>query len=74
MGLHRVKDKKELWRLKSGCRNAEKESNLEPAIDTPFLIHSPFSGDYYKTKVESYTDWNILDEYINAGNVYKNGE
>jgi hypothetical protein len=69
MGLHRVKDKRELMKLKNGCR-AVKDENLEGNIGMPFFVHSPYSNTYYESKVEEYTNWDVIEEFVSAGNLY----
>lgn len=69
MDLKRLQNKHELFRLRKGCRNRSEE-NLEPDIGKQFYIHSPFTDTYYVTEVKEFTDWSIIDRYIDEGNVY----
>lgn len=67
--LKRIKDKHELFRLRNGCKKWCIE-NIIPDIGKPFFIHSPKENTYYPTEVKEYTDWGILEGYINEGNCY----
>ena len=67
--MTRIKSKDELYRLRKGC-SSWKPENVEPAIGRSFVIRSPFSGSEYHGKIEEYTSWNILEEFIKDGNVY----
>ena len=69
MPLHRIKNKHELFRLRQGCR-VWNEQNITPDIGRPYKIYSPFSKSWHDSKVEEWTAWDVLDEYIKSGNVY----
>ncbi len=70
MALSRIKSKDELYELRKGC-STHKLENLEPAIGTSFIIYSPFSKTEYHSEIREYTDWKILQNYIDDGNCYK---
>lgn len=69
MDLKRLQNKHELFRLRKGCRKWSEDS-IEPDIGKQFSIYSPFSQTYYVSEVTEHTDWNIIDRYIDEGNVY----
>jgi len=69
MGLSRIKNKEQLYRLRSGCR-VWNERNTEPDIGKCFVIHSPFTNTDYKNCITEYTDWQIIEKYISDGNLY----
>lgn len=41
-----------------------------PDIGKQFFIHSPYSDTHYKGVVTEFTDWGILEVFLDSGNVY----
>ena len=69
LGLKRITNKYELFRLIAG-RRSRKTENLEPDIGKQYIIVSPFGNTRYVGTVQEYTAWDELERMINEGNVF----
>lgn len=65
----RINHRHDLYRLRKGCK-VRCEANIEPDTDKEYYIYSPYSETLYKTRVKEMTNWDMLDKFIQEGNVF----